>query len=202
VLGCNGNGQLGGDDFDRALVNWLLTTQLTDPAAAAAVQSDPAAAAVLLEAAERAKVALSSSPSTPIALPFLPGGQSLDLTLTRGQLEELTGPLLGALRPPLAAVAEECRLAYEGSFDWSLVEPLSSVSSSDEDGASPPSTTSSSSRGGSPAPVKDKYAPKPRQLTAVVLVGGASRMPAVQRALRRLTGLQPRWVPRTPGWVG
>jgi hypothetical protein len=34
-------------------------------------------------------------------------------------------------------------------------------------------------------------------LTAVVLVGGASRMPAVQRALRRLTGLQPRWVTRS-----
>jgi molecular chaperone DnaK len=140
-----GDNHLGGDNFDKAVVDWLVSefkkSQGIDLAA------DPMALQRLYEAAEKAKIELSTTQETQINLPFITadssGPKHLDTRLTRAKLSELTAALLDRTVAPVRQALEDA---------------------------------------------KDKGA---EQIDHVVLVGGMTRMPAVQEKVKELTGKDP-----------
>jgi molecular chaperone DnaK len=90
VIATSGDTRLGGDDLDRAIVDWMeARLQLTDPGLVRAR---------LLEAARDAKEALSEREEVEILLPFLQGATSHQLTLTRAEFETLALPLVRRTR--------------------------------------------------------------------------------------------------------
>jgi len=95
VKATNGDTHLGGDDFDEAVINWLVTEFKKDNGID--LRQDPMALQRLKEAAEKAKCELSSSTTTEINLPFITADQSgpkhLTQTLSRSKLEQLTDDL-------------------------------------------------------------------------------------------------------------
>ncbi len=92
VLATAGDTQLGGDDIDRAIVEWI-SENATSP-----LPDTPETQAALLTAAETAKKRLSSEESTRIELPFVAGAESLSLELSRALFEKLAGPLIDRTR--------------------------------------------------------------------------------------------------------
>jgi molecular chaperone DnaK len=144
VKATSGDNHLGGDNFDKAVVDWLVkefkASQGID------LSQDKMALQRLYEAAEKAKVELSTTQETQINLPFITADQSgpkhLDMRLTRAKLNELTGDLLGRVVGPTKQAMSDA-----------------SVGSKDID--------------------------------HVVLVGGMTRMPAVQEKVKELTGKDP-----------
>src|SRR5881227_3898678 len=96
VKATNGDNHLGGDNFDKSIVDWMVSefkkSQGVD------LSQDPMALQRLYEAAEKAKIELSSTMTTQINLPFITatqeGPKHLDLQLTRAKLEEITADLL------------------------------------------------------------------------------------------------------------
>ena len=103
VLSTNGNTSLGGDDFDNAIINYLVDefkkSQGID------LKADKMAMQRLKEAAEKAKIELSGMQQTQINLPFITadstGPKHLDVTLTRAKFEELIHDLVEATRIPV-----------------------------------------------------------------------------------------------------
>ncbi|MDH4228465.1 MAG: molecular chaperone DnaK [Nitrospirota bacterium] len=93
VLSTTGNTRLGGDDFDRAVMNWLLAQCGT-----ADLAGDLVASARLKEAAEKAKIELSDRTETDINIPFLKGDFSLSARLTRATFESLIAARLDETR--------------------------------------------------------------------------------------------------------
>jgi molecular chaperone DnaK len=140
-----GDNHLGGDNFDKAIVDWLVkefkASQGIDLA------QDKMALQRLFEAAEKAKVELSTTQETQINLPFITadasGPKHLDTRLTRAKLTELTGDLLKRVENPV-------RQALEDAKEKGVTE-----------------------------------------IQHVVLVGGMTRMPAVQERVKELTGKDP-----------
>ncbi|MBV8395959.1 MAG: molecular chaperone DnaK [Actinobacteria bacterium] len=144
VKSTNGDNHLGGDNFDKALVDWMTAEFKKDQGIDLA--ADPMALQRLYEAAEKAKIELSSTMTTQINLPFITatqeGPKHLDLQLTRAKLEELTQPLLErTVGPTKQALAD-------AGLDASKIDH-------------------------------------------VVLVGGMTRMPAVQAKVKELIGKDP-----------
>ena len=96
VKSTNGDNHLGGDNFDKAIVDWMVAEFKRDQGIDLA--QDKMALQRLYEAAEKAKIELSSTTSTQINLPFVTatqeGPKHLDLQLTRAKLNELTHELL------------------------------------------------------------------------------------------------------------
>lgn len=92
VLATAGDTQLGGDDIDRAIIEWI-SENATSP-----LPSTPETQAALLTAAEAAKKRLSSEETTRIDLPFVAGAESLSLELPRAQFEKLARPLIDRTR--------------------------------------------------------------------------------------------------------
>jgi molecular chaperone DnaK len=96
VKATNGDNHLGGDNFDKAIVDWMVAEFKKDQGIDLA--ADRMALQRLYEAAEKAKIELSSTMTTQINLPFVTatpeGPKHLDLTLTRAKLNELTADLL------------------------------------------------------------------------------------------------------------
>src|SRR6202042_1584473 len=98
-----GDNHLGGDNFDKALVDWLVSefkkSQGID------LSADPMALQRLYEAAEKAKIELSTTQETQINLPFITadasGPKHLDMRLTRAKLAELTADLLDRVVAPV-----------------------------------------------------------------------------------------------------
>ena len=92
VLATNGDTFLGGDDFDRAVMDWLIAEFKKDQGID--LSGDRVALQRIREAAEKAKIELSSTQSTEINLPFISANASgpihLQITLTRSKLEQLT----------------------------------------------------------------------------------------------------------------
>jgi molecular chaperone DnaK len=140
-----GDNHLGGDNFDKAIVDWLVGE--FKKAQGIDLKSDPMALQRLYEAAEKAKIELSTTQETQINLPFVTADQSgpkhLDMRLTRSKLAELTGALLDRVVAPVRQAL---------------------------------------------ADAKDKGA---AAIDHVVLVGGMTRMPAVQEKVKELTGKDP-----------
>lgn len=102
VKSTNGNTQLGGDDWDRVVINWLISEFKKDTGID--LGNDPMAMQRLREAAENAKVSLSSQTSVDINLPFITadasGPKHLQKTLTRAQFEQMTDSLFEATKEP------------------------------------------------------------------------------------------------------
>jgi len=136
-----GDTHLGGDDFDRRIVDHLADQFQRDNGID--VRTDPQALQRLFEAAEKAKVELSSVTQTTISLPFITadasGPKHLNTTLMRSTFEQITGDLIERTTGPVRQALADAKLT-------------------DAD------------------------------IDEVILVGGATRIPAVQNLVRRLTG--------------
>ena len=102
VKSTNGDTHLGGDDWDRAIINWLLKEFKND--SGIDLSGDAMAMQRLREAAENAKIQLSSQTSTDINLPFITadatGPKHLQKTLTRAQFEQMTEDLFERTKEP------------------------------------------------------------------------------------------------------
>jgi molecular chaperone DnaK len=144
VKATNGDNHLGGDNFDKAVVDWMVSEFKREQGIDLA--QDKMALQRLYEAAEKAKIELSSTTSTQINLPFITatpeGPKHLDLQLTRAKLNELTADLLERVVGPTKKCLEDAGLT------------------------------------------KDK-------IDHVILVGGMTRMPAVQDKVKELIGKEP-----------
>jgi molecular chaperone DnaK len=140
-----GDNHLGGDNFDKAIVDWLVADFKRDQAID--LSADPMALQRLYEAAEKAKIELSTTQETQINLPFITadasGPKHLDTRLTRAKLAELTSDLLDRVVAPVRQAIDDA---------------------------------------------KDKGV---KEIEHVVLVGGMTRMPAVQEKVKDLTKKEP-----------
>src|SRR3954467_13907766 len=140
----NGDNHLGGDNFDKAVVDWMVAEFLRDQGID--LSKDPMALQRLYEAAEKAKIELSSTMTTQINLPFITatqeGPKHLDLQLTRAKLEELTHALIERTVGPTKQALTDAGL------DASKIDH-------------------------------------------VILVGGMTRMPAVQAKVKEIVGKDP-----------
>jgi molecular chaperone DnaK len=139
-----GDNHLGGDNFDKAVVDWMIAEFKRDQGID--LGADPMALQRLYEAAEKAKIELSSTMTTQINLPFITataeGPKHLDLQLTRAKLEELSHELLERTVAPTRQALADAGL-------------------------------------------------DPSKIDHVVLVGGMTRMPAVQAKVKELIGKEP-----------
>ena len=140
VRSTSGDGHLGGDDFDKQVVDWLADEFKRDQGID--LRNDPQALQRLYEAAERAKVELSSTTQTQVNLPFVTadaaGPKHLNLSLTRSKFEQLTKDLVERTRGPVEQALSDAKLSAD-------------------------------------------------DIDEVILVGGSTRIPAVQELVRRLT---------------
>jgi molecular chaperone DnaK len=141
VRASSGDGHLGGDDFDKRIVDWMAEEFKRDQGIDLA--SDPQALQRLYEAAERAKVELSSSTTTQINLPFVTadasGPKHLNMSLSRATFEQLVQDLIERTRGPVEQALSDAKVTAD-------------------------------------------------DIDEVILVGGSTRIPAVQELVRRLTG--------------
>lgn len=112
VMATNGDTQLGGDDWDNALITWILGEFKNDTGMD--LSNQPDAVQRIKEEAEKAKIALSSSQSYDINLPFITadatGPKHIQLSLTRAKLEQLTDGLLDRTRRPVNECIAEAGL--------------------------------------------------------------------------------------------
>ncbi len=103
VLATNGNNRLGGDDFDKKIVDWMLDE--FKKAEGVDLSADKMAMQRLKEAAEKAKKELSSATTTNINLPFITataeGPKHLDMNLTRAKFDQLTQDLIELTAVPV-----------------------------------------------------------------------------------------------------
>lgn len=141
VLSTNGDTHLGGDDFDNAILNWMLETFKKEQGID--LHNDKMALQRLRDAAEKAKIELSGTMSTEINQPFITmdasGPKHLSLTLTRAKLESLTHDLIERTREPCLKALKDSGLNKE-------------------------------------------------DIGEVILVGGMTRMPAVQEMVKTIFG--------------
>jgi molecular chaperone DnaK len=144
VHATSGDNHLGGDNFDKAIVDWMVAEFKRDQGID--LSQDRMALQRLYEAAEKAKIELSSTMTTQINLPFITatqeGPKHLDLQLTRAKLNELTHELLERTVAPTKQALADAEL-------------------------------------------------DPKDIDHVVLVGGMTRMPAVQDKVKELIGKEP-----------
>jgi molecular chaperone DnaK len=144
VKATNGDNHLGGDNFDKAIVDWMVAEFKKDQGID--LSADKMALQRLYEAAEKAKIELSSTMTTQINLPFVTatqeGPKHLDLQLTRAKLGEITAELLERTVGPTKQALKDAGL-------------------------------------------------EPKDIEHVVLVGGMTRMPAVQEKVKELLGKDP-----------
>jgi molecular chaperone DnaK len=116
VKSTNGDNHLGGDNFDKAIVDWMVAEFKREQGIDLA--ADKMALQRLYEAAEKAKIELSSTTSTQINLPFVTatpeGPKHLDLQLSRAKLTELTTPLLERLVGPTKQALADAGLEAAG----------------------------------------------------------------------------------------
>jgi molecular chaperone DnaK len=141
VRATSGDSHLGGDDFDKRVVDWLGEEFKRDQGIE--LRSDAQALQRLYEAAEKAKCELSSAAQTPISLPFITadasGPKHLNVTLTRAKFEALTHDLVERCLAPVQQALADAKITA-------------------------------------------------RDIDEVILVGGSTRIPAVQALVKKLTG--------------
>ena len=144
VLATAGNNRLGGDDFDKRIIDWMVQSFKTETGID--LSSDKMAMQRLKEAAEKAKIELSGVTTSSINLPFITADQTgpkhLDLTLTRAKFNELTSDLVESTMGPVRSALSDSGLEIG-------------------------------------------------QIDKVLMVGGSSRIPAVQEAVQKLIGKEP-----------
>ncbi len=144
VLASNGDGHLGGDDYDEELINFV--AEEFRKKEGIDLRKDPMALQRLKEACEKAKCELSTTQETTINLPFITADQSgpkhLQQTLTRSKFEQLTEKLTERCRGPVMQALKDAKLS-------------------------------------------------PSDINEVVLVGGSTRIPAVQKLAKDIFGKEP-----------
>lgn len=144
VLATSGDTHLGGDDFDKQIVDYLADT--FKKAEGIDLRKDKQALQRLTEAAEKAKIELSGVTQAEINLPFITatqeGPKHLDMTLTRAKFEELCANLIDRCRTPVENALRDAKLAKEA-------------------------------------------------IDEVVLVGGSTRIPAIQEVVKKILGKAP-----------
>jgi len=144
VLATSGDTHLGGDDFDKKIVDWMAQDFLAKEGID--LRKDKQALQRLTEAAEKAKIELSSVTQTDINLPFITatqdGPKHLEMTLTRAKFEELCADLIDRCKVPVEQALQDAKL--------------------------------------------DK-----NKIDEVVMVGGSTRIPAIQRLVRQMLGKEP-----------
>lgn len=145
VLATSGNNHLGGDDFDKKIIDWAI--QEFKAQTSIDLSGDKTAMQRLKEAAEKAKMELSTVTTSNINLPFITMDgngqpQHLDLTLSRAKFDDLTADLVEKTIVPSRQALQDAGLSA-GDID------------------------------------------------KVILVGGSTRIPAVQDAVKKLTGKEP-----------
>ncbi len=127
VLSTNGDTHLGGDDFDNAIIHWMLAEFKREQGIDLA--KDKMALQRLRDAAEKAKIELSGVPSTEINQPFITmdasGPKHLALTLTRSKLEELTHNLVERTRQPCLNALKDSGLSADKIDEVILVGGMS-----------------------------------------------------------------------------
>ena len=123
VLATSGDTKLGGDDFDKKIVNYILKSFKDKEGID--LNSDPQALQRLTEAAEKAKIELSSLSETTINLPFITANQDgpkhIEETLTRVKFEELCEDLINRCRLPVEAAIKDARVEREAINELVLV---------------------------------------------------------------------------------
>src|SRR5882757_1443518 len=123
VRSTSGDGHLGGDDFDKRIVDWLAEEFKKDQGIDLA--GDPQALQRLYEGAERAKVELSSTTQTQINLPFITadasGPKHLTVTLTRSKFEQLVEDLIERTRGPVEQALKDAGLGADDIDEVILV---------------------------------------------------------------------------------
>jgi molecular chaperone DnaK len=114
VLATAGNNRLGGDDFDKRIMDWMIAEFKKD--SGIDLSGDRMALQRLKEAAEKAKIELSSQTGTQINLPFITadanGPKHLDMTLTRAKFEELTRDLIEKTEGPVKQALSDAGLSF------------------------------------------------------------------------------------------
>ncbi|MBR6572262.1 MAG: molecular chaperone DnaK [Clostridia bacterium] len=144
VLATAGNNRLGGDDFDKRIMDWIVAGFKADNGID--LSADKMAMQRVKEAAEKAKIDLSGMTSTDINLPFITadatGPKHYEATLTRAKFNELTGDLVEATMGPVRQALADSGL-------------------------------------------------KASEIGKVLMVGGSSRIPAVQEAVKNFIGKEP-----------
>ena len=145
VAATAGDNQLGGDDWDHRVIDWL-ADKFAAGNGGIDLRKDKMALQRLKEAAEKAKMELSSTTQANVNLPFITadatGPKHLDYTLTRAEFERITKDLLDRCRKPVEQALRDASMS-QGDID------------------------------------------------EVILVGGSTRMPAVQELVKSMTGKQP-----------
>jgi molecular chaperone DnaK len=113
VMATDGDTQLGGDDWDNALIQWIVDEFKKDQGID--LSSQPDALQRIKEEAEKAKIALSSSQSYDISLPFITADQTgpkhIQLTLSRSKLEQLTDSLFERTKKPVRDCLKEAGIS-------------------------------------------------------------------------------------------
>ncbi|MCL2519535.1 MAG: molecular chaperone DnaK [Spirochaetaceae bacterium] len=144
VLSTNGDTHLGGDNFDQAIINWLIDE--FKKTSAIDLSNDRMALQRLKEAAEKAKIELSNSMSTSINLPFITadasGPKHLQMELSRAKFDQMTADLVNRTKGPCEKALTDAGL-------------------------------------------------KAGDINEVILVGGSTRIPAVQKLVKDLFGKEP-----------
>jgi molecular chaperone DnaK len=144
VLATNGDTHLGGDDFDKALIDHVAGE--FKKSSGIDVRQDPMALQRLKEACEKAKIELSSGTQTDVNLPFITadasGPKHLQVSITRAKFEQLIGALLERAKGPCHQVLKDANIQAS-------------------------------------------------QIDEVILVGGSTRVPAVQEIARSIFGREP-----------
>ena len=127
VLSTNGDTHLGGDDFDNAILHWILETFQKEQGID--LSQDKMALQRLRDAAEKAKIELSGTGSTEINQPFITmddsGPKHLSLTLSRSQLEKLTHDLIERTREPCIKALKDAGVSKEDIGEVILVGGMS-----------------------------------------------------------------------------
>ena len=115
VKSTNGDTHLGGDDWDRAIVNWLIDQFKSDTGID--LSGDPMAMQRLREAAENAKISLSNQTTADINLPFITadatGPKHLQKSLTRAQFEQMTDALFERTREPCLKAMKDAEITAD-----------------------------------------------------------------------------------------
>lgn len=159
VVGSDGDNQLGGFDMDTALLRFVLNKALSkDEREQVWASADCLQRA--RDAAEQAKIMLSESESAQFK-PHLKGVPEVALEISRGDLAAASEPFLGQLWEALNRLGSTYKLAYSSRFDGSPDEQPTAV---------------------------DRFAPPPRAVSQLVLVGGATKSPLISSFAERIVG--------------
>lgn len=123
VLATSGDAQLGGTDFDNAIVNWIVDDFNKNNGID--LTKDPTSMQRIKDAAEQAKITLSSQTSTQINIPFITanaaGPLHLNVELTRAKFEQLTSDLIERHKAPMLQALKDAKLSKDDISDILLV---------------------------------------------------------------------------------